>query len=205
MSFVANRSRDSPLNERKKLRKVLTSIAAFMVLSAGIAEDTSKAKGTEGKVPVPPLMNGGIAGLWYREHAFIEKEYGEFELLNYDNVDVEQPRDSLTARSWKLTAMGDFLPGKKIQYAALARIKGRADGTLLVMFEWTDPTDTTRSHGVFYHSFIGKNPLLVRKRQGLADAVDTLEFSCSDLERVCGRAYYREKNNSFSFDVVDKD
>jgi len=187
------------------LRSALVSITALMILSVGFSEDTLKRERTEVKIPVPPFMNGGIAGLWYREHAFIQNEYGEFELLNYGNVDAEQPRDSLTAHSWKLTAMGDFLPGKELQYAALARIKGRADGTLLVMFEWTDPTDTTRPHGVFYHSFIGKNPLLVRKKQGLDNAVDTLEFSCSDLERVCGRAYYREKSNSFAFDVVDKD
>jgi hypothetical protein len=154
---------------------------------------------------IPPLYKGGIAGLWHHDHAFIRREYGEFELLNYENVTFPVSSDSLKRSSWKLVAMGNFL-NDSLQFATLARLKGRNDGLLLIMFEWTDPTDSTRSHGVFHHTFIGKESLLLRTKQSVEPGgLDSLEFSCADLDRVCGRAYYNKDAGAVSLSIVAVD
>ncbi|MBD3315816.1 MAG: hypothetical protein GF344_08525 [Chitinivibrionales bacterium] len=167
-----------------------------------IARNNKKAVGT---VPVPPFHDGGIMSLWYREHKFIQNEFGDFELLNYDNCGFDVEKDSLAADGWKLVALGNFLGEKGVQYATLARVSNQSKGLLLVMFEWVDPADGTKPHGVFYHTFVGQETLLIRTKQAAEGGVDTLEFSCSDMSRICGKAYYNAAADEFSLGVVDKD
>jgi hypothetical protein len=155
------------------------------------------------RVPVPPLQNGGLMSLWYKEHKYVLEEYGEFELLNLGNCGFPVATDKITATSWKLFAMGNFL-NESMQYATLLRTKNHPDGILLVMFQWAQAGDTTRPHGVFYDSFIGKPTLLIRTKQSATeDGLDTLEFSCEDLDRVCGQAYYETSSGSMKLNIVD--
>ncbi len=177
---------------------------APFVLAAILAASplAQKKQSTGGTVPVPPLSKGGIAGLWYREHEFIEKQYGKFDLLNFDKVSYRIASGGLTDTTWQLTAMGNFLKSG-LQYATLARLEGRLDGVLLIMFEWVDPSDTTKPHGVFYHSVLSKDQLLIRTKQG--KGIDTLEFSCADVQRRCGKLYLDEKANQIVMKVEGRD
>ena len=192
-------------------RSLVTLCVCALIIAVTItAQDTTtqqnipeKTTEKKGKVQVPPLSNGGVAALWFREHEFVQDEFGEFELLNYSNAGHSVARDSIKASTWKLVAMGNFLPGKAVQFATLARLKKHEGSVMLIMFEWVPPADTTRKHGVFYHTVIKKESLLLRTRQGLGGTVDTLEFSCDDLERPCGRAYY--DGGEIKLSVIDKD
>jgi len=180
-----------------------SGVCLFLISISIFSSDTTTTKESR-KIPVPPLANGGIAGLWYPEHEYIQKKYGDFELLNFSNAGYDIPKDSNSTKPWKLTALGNFLPGTSVQYAALARLAQHDDGLLLIMFEWVDPTHSPKSHGVFYDSFIGKQSLVIRTRQGFNGGVDTLEFSCTDLDRLCGQAYY-DSTGTFEFNVLDTD
>ncbi len=164
----------------------------------------AKDAGSGSSMRVPPLMNGGIAGLWFREHAYIQQQYGDFELLNLSNVGRQVKTEAGIDSSWKLVAIGNFLDSG-IQYATLAKVKDTPGGTLLIMFEWTDPGDTTRAHGVFYDAFLSKDQLLIRTKQAIEGEIDTLEFSCADMERVCGRCYYHAASGAMKLRMVGKD
>ncbi len=154
-------------------------------------------------IPVPPLQKGGIAGLWYREHEFIQEKYGPFKLLNFDDVSYRIKNDSADDLSWRLVAMGNFLE-RGIQYATLARVENYPDKTLLIMFEWVPPSDTNNSHGVFYHTLLSKDKLLLRTKQSQS-GIDTLEFSCADVQRICGKAYYDIGAKAVRLEIVGKD
>jgi hypothetical protein len=166
-----------------------------------VAQDTSN---PSGRVPVPPLSKGGIASLWYREHEFIQEEYGDFDLLNFDNVAYRIRSGGMTDTTWQLTAIGNFLR-EGLQFATLARLKNRADGVLLIMFEWVDPSDTTRSHGVFYDTFVSKDQLLIRTKQSGVGHLDTLEFSCADAQRRCGKLFFDSALDKMVLRLTDKD
>ena len=101
--------------------------------------------------------------------------------------------------------MGDFLT-KDVSYATLAKVKGNDQGLLLIMFKWHDPAkDTSRTHGIFYRTVIGKDKLLLRTKQCTTGGVDTLEISCGDLQRACGKCYYDTKQGKMVLDIVDKE
>jgi hypothetical protein len=183
-------------------RRCRAAVALFPLLFAPlVAQD---AAGPSGRVPVPPLAKGGIAGLWYREHDFIRAKYGDFELLNFDNVAYRMRSEGMTDTTWQLTAMGNFLR-EGLQFATLARLKNRPDGVLLIMFEWVDPSDTTRSHGVFHDTFLNKPQLLVRAKQSGTGHLDTLEFSCADAQRRCGKLFYDTALDRMVLRPTDKD
>lgn len=155
------------------------------------------------KVQLPPFSHGGIMSLWYDDHKFLMKEYGEFDLLNYKNTDFALSRDSISAYNWKLFVMGNYI-NKDLSYATLARVKNLTDGLLLVMFQWHEPTDTTKKHGVFFQTFIGKKKLLLRTKQSLSGGVDTLELSCGDLKKRCGVCYYDDKQKKMVIKMTGK-
>jgi hypothetical protein len=178
--------------------------AAKLILCAAvittIAEEPQNAK----KINVPPLSNGGIASLWYPEHAFLQKEYGEFELLNYSNTSYRVRKDSITDSTWKLVAIGNFLP-EGLQYATLAKVKAHPDGALLVMFEWKDPADSTKDHGIFYRTYLSKKKVLLRTRQARVGNIDTLEFSCADIKRRCGQCFYDEQTGEMKLALTGQE
>ena len=150
-------------------------------------------------------MGGGLSSLWYHDHKFLKEEYGDFELLNYKNAGFKDSRDSLTAHSWTLFTMGDFLT-KDLSYATLAKVKGSDQGILLIMFKWHDPAkDSSSAHGIFYRTFIGKEKLLLRTKQCTTGGVDTLEISCGDLQRRCGKCYYDSKQGKMVLDIIGKE
>lgn len=154
---------------------------------------------------LPPLINGGIAGLWHNDHSFIEKEYGPFEPLNFSTANQPAQKEKASAGGWALFTMGNFLLGKELQFATLASVKNLPEGTLLIMFEWVDPSNTEKTNGVFHHTFIGKENLLIRTKQAVSGGVDTLEFSCSDLARPCGKAFFDTTSGSIRLSIVDKE
>ncbi len=153
------------------------------------------------QLAVPPLSNGGIAGLWTPEHLFIESQFGPFELLSFENTEHRIKRDSITDKTWQLVAMGNYLR-KGLQFATLARLKDRPDGTLLFFFEWKDAADSANVHGVFYHTFLSKDDLLIRTTQGTGGTMDTLEVSCADIQRVCGKVYYDQELKRMKLHMV---
>ncbi len=173
----------------------------FCMLS--FAEEKQADSKSSMKVPLPPFSNGGILSLWYHDHKFILEEYGEFDLLNYNNVGFDMSRDSLSAYSWKLVAMGDFI-SKEVSYATLARVKKNDKGILLILFQWHDPSDSSKTHGVYYRTFIDKNKLLLRTKQSTTGAVDTLEISCGDLYNRCGKCYFDKEKGQMILDMADK-
>ena len=179
---------------------------AFLIIALlgmpGSTRDTTTKKSTGMQVPLPPLTHGGLTSLWYHDHKFILDEYGEFELLNYKNAGFSFQEDSITAYSWKMLAMGDFLD-KEVSYATLARVKNNDNGILLIMFRWVDPKDST--HGVFYRTFIGKDRLLLRTKQCTTGGVDTLEISCGDLKRRCAKCFYDPKKKEMVLEMTGKD
>lgn len=181
-----------------------TIIPAFMLFLCLFSFAQEKKSSSSMRIPLPPLINGGISSLWYDDHKFIQSEYGEFELLNYKNVGFEISKDSLSAHSWRLLAMGDFIE-KEVSYATLARVKGNDKGILLIFFRWHNPSDSSRTQGVFYRAFIGKDKLLLRTKQSITGGVDTLEFSCGDLIRKCGKCYFNEKQRQMVLEMTDKD
>jgi len=152
---------------------------------------------------VPPLSDGGIASLWANEHEFIKHTYGPFELLSFSNTTHRIKRDTVTDRTWQLVAMGNFL-AEGLQFATLARLKDKPDGTLLIVFEWKDIKDSTRTHGVFYHTYLSKPDLLIRTKQGAGGAFDTLQISCADIQRVCGQCYFDSSGNRMRLEMIDK-
>ncbi|MBD3393783.1 MAG: hypothetical protein GF418_16755 [Chitinivibrionales bacterium] len=176
-------------------------LSLFLIPVSPSAQKDAEASG---KVQVPPLSKGGIASLWYRDHEFMQEEYGPFELLNFDNVDYRIRREGVTDSTWKLTAIGNFLK-EGIQYATLARLKNRPGGVLLIMFEWVAPAETQRPHGVFYHAYLSKPQLLIRTRQSGAGAIDTLEFSCADVQRRCGKLFLDTKSNQIALELTGQD
>jgi hypothetical protein len=183
------------------MRRAFFTLALTATCLAIVAGDLK----STGNVPLPPLSKGGIASLWYREHTFIQEEYGDFKLLDYDNCSFPVEKERVARSTWKLVAMGNFVSEKSVQYATLARVANQPEGVLLIMFEWVDPADTSRPHGVFHHTFVGQESLLIRTKQASEGWVDTLEFSCSDLDRVCGKAYYNTANGAISLAIVDMD
>ncbi|MFP4416192.1 MAG: hypothetical protein ACOC41_07615 [Chitinivibrionales bacterium] len=179
------------------------TVLAFVVLFLVVPIVSETQEKNRSKIPVPPLQKGGIAGLWYREHEFIQEKYGPFELLNFDNVSWRMKKGTGSDMSWRLVAMGNFLPDA-LQYATLARAENHPDNILLIMFEWVPPSDTTRPHGVFYHTLLSKNQLLLRTKQS-ESGIDTLQFSCADVQRVCGQAFYDNVSRSVRLEIVGKD
>ncbi len=186
------------------MRFVSVMLTIFIICLPGTTQEKSQKKSTAMQVPLPPLSHGGLTSLWYHDHKFLLDEYGEFELLNYKTAGFTGPQDSITAYSWKMLAIGDFLE-KSISYATLARVKNNDKGILLIMFRWVDPADSTRAHGVFYRTFIGKDKLLLRVKQCTTGGVDTLEISCSDLKRRCAKCFYDTKKGQMVLETVDKD
>ena len=169
-----------------------------------VAADTPKGGTEKGSLPLPPMRNGGIVDLWEHDHEYIKGQFGQFELLNRDNVSFRMKTEGVADTTWKLAAIGNFLPGS-IQYATLARRKGRDDGVLLLMFRWVSPDDSSSPHGVFYDAVIGKDALLIRTKQGIETPVDTLELSCSDTERLCAKCFFDSTSHQMILRMVDKD
>ncbi len=186
------------------MRFICAVMILLLLCLPTISQKNSEKKSTAMLVPLPPVANGGLSSLWYHDHKFILDEYGKFDLLNYKNAGFKGNTDSLTALSWKMLAMGDFLR-KDVSYATLARVKNRPDGILLIMFQWHDPTDSSRLHGVHYKTFIGKEKLLLRTKQCTTGGVDTLEFSCGDLKRRCGLCYFDGKKGKMVLKITDKE
>jgi hypothetical protein len=185
--------------------RITLALLSLLVLSvSGITQDTSVKKSTDMQVPLPPLSHGGLTSLWYHDHKFILDEYGEFEPLNYKTAGFSKLKDSITAYSWNMLAMGDFLE-KSVSYATLARVKNSDKGILLIMFRWVDPTDPAQAHGVFYRTFIGKDQLLLRTKQCTTGGVDTLEISCGDLTRRCAKCFYDPKKGEMVLEMTDKE
>jgi hypothetical protein len=153
---------------------------------------------------LPPLVDGGVAGLWARDHQYVQDTYGPFELLNFVNTPHRIKRGTMTDKTWQLVAMGNFLPGNDLQFATLAQLKERVGGTLVIMFEWKDPADSAAGHGVFYHTFLRRSDLLIRTKQGAGGLMDTLEISCADLQRACGKCYYDSTASSVVLRMADK-
>jgi hypothetical protein len=174
-------------------------IVCTFVLAARAADPTPASQ----RIPTPPLMNGGLAGLWANDHVYMEETYGEFDLLNLENSTYRIKRDSITDKTWVLFAMGDFLPKQGLQYATLGKLKNKPDGTLLCMFEWSNPDDST-GHGVIYHTFLGRNDLLLRTKQGEGGKNDTLELSCADLQRVCGKCYFDRDKEAMTLEMTNE-
>jgi hypothetical protein len=168
-------------------RALFFIIALFYALS--FSQHSSKDTASATKIPLPPIVDGGLTSLWYNDHKHILDEYGDFELLNYKNAGFKLSSDSLNAYAWRLFVMGDYVE-KELSYATVARLKNSDKGVLLVFFRWFDPTDTTKKHGVFYTTFLAKDKCLLRTKQSLGEGFDTLEISCGDLNRRCGMCYY---------------
>jgi len=181
-------------------------IAALVIVAMTAHDITGEQEKTTKKgsgVKVPPLSDGGVASLWANEHEFVKHKYGPFELLNFGNTAYRIKRDTVTDKTWQLVAMGNFLP-EGLQFATLARLKNKPDGTLLIVFEWNEAKDSSRTHGVFYHSYLSKPDLLIRTKQGAGGAFDTLQISCADIQRVCGKCYYDSSASRIQLKMVDK-
>ncbi len=190
-----------------RLFKALLCVGLALLCSIAVAQETESKKATPKKIkkiPLPPVIDGGLSSLWYHDHIFIKEEYGDFELLNYKNSGFNARQDSLSAESWKLLAIGDFLT-KEVSYATLAKVKNNDKGILLFFFKWHDPADSSRAHGVFYRTFIGREKLLLRTIQCTTGGVDTLEISCGDLKRRCGKCYYDTKQSKMVLEITDSD
>lgn len=173
------------------------ALLAVFLFAATIARGESSAK-----LPLPPFSNGGIRGLWAQDHEYIQKKFGTFELLDYSDFEYRVRREGMTDTTWKLVAMGNFLP-KGIQFATLARLQNRSDGLLLIMFDWLTLEEAKQSTGVFYTSFLSKEKLLLRTKQTTVDSgTDTLLVSCGDTESLCGKAYFDSKSNQVVYRVV---
>ena len=185
------------------MRKIIL-LLVVLVYSVGFSQEKTKKPSTAMKVPLPPVVTGGLTSLWYHDHKFLLDEYGEFELLNYKNAGFKTSRDSLSAYSWDPFVMGDFVE-KEISYATIARIKNNDKGLLLLFFRWIEPSDSTRTHGIFYRTFIGKDKLLLRTKQCTTGGVDTLEISCGDLRQVCGKCYFDNKKAEMVLEMVGKE
>ena len=169
-------------------------LIVLCVLAVGLLDDSAvrgdeTTKSRRSGMKVPPLSKGGIAGLWVPAHEFIHEHYGPFELLNFDNAPDRIVEDSLVDTRWKLVAMGNFLD-RRLQFATLARVKNQSSGTLLIMFEWPERADSTAPHGVFHHELLAKDKLLLRTKQSKDGGLDTLVFSCADIQRPCGKCFY---------------
>jgi hypothetical protein len=159
---------------------------------------TACAGAQNAKIPPAPIAHGGLVTLSEPDRAALQKEYGEFELLDFRNARLDQSRDSITAHGWGLAVKGKFRHSGKVEYAALARVKSQPDGVLLIMLDGRVPADST---GLFYHSYIGL-PLLLRTRAGANGAVDTLEFACAKLNQSCGRAYVDATDGTVRWGIV---
>ena len=168
--------------------KALVFITA-LVYALGFSQAASKDTTSAPRLELPPVVNGGLMGLWYHDHTYILDTYGEFELLNYKNAGFKVTSDSLNAYAWKLFVMGDYVE-KELSYATVARLKKNDKGLLLIFFRWFDPADTTKKHGVFYTTLLAKDKCLLRTKQSLGEGFDTLEISCGDLKQRCGKCYY---------------
>jgi hypothetical protein len=183
-------------------------LAILFVLLTAVAAATAQDKATEAKpkkqLMLPPMYKGGIAGLWEKEHLFVKSQFGEFELLNFDNTTHRIKVDTMTDKTWQLVAMGNYLE-KGLQFATLARVKDKPEGMLLIMFEWKEPAEGSDAHGVFYHQFVGKQDLLLRTKQGGGGKLDTLELSCTDVQRVCGKCYYNTDKGRVELQTIDTD
>ncbi len=180
-------------------------VSLFLLSSSVFAQEKTKKSTSKQIIPLPPVMSGGLSSLWYHDHKFVKEEYGDFELLNYKNSGFKTSQDSLKAKSWTLFAMGDFLT-KEVSYATLAKVKGNDQGLLLIMFKWHDPAkDSSSAHGIFYRTFIGKDKLLLRTKQCTTGGVDTLEISCGDLQRGCGKCYYDTKKGKVVLEITEKE
>lgn len=182
------------------MHKTLLVLCTVLLAAPLYAQDAPKKKLT-----LPPMFKGGLAGFHPKEHHFIESQYGDYEPLSFENTTHRIKRDSVTDKTWQLVAMGNFKKEKGLQFASLAKVKEKPGGTLLLMFEWNDPTDSTKAHGIFFHSYLSKTDLLIRTKQGPDGALDTLELSCADVNRVCGKCYFDTEKNRVVLKMVDKD
>lgn len=184
--------------KRKKSPEILVGLFCLSALITTAASAGSK------PIMVPPVGNGGLLGLWEPEHKFIDATYGPFELLNFRNAPYATKPDTLSPASWQLMSMGNYLESG-LQFATLARLKNRPNGTLLILFKWKDPADTTSPHGVFYHTFLSNTALVIRTKQSSTGVLDTLEFSCADTKRACGKCWYVPGTGTMQLEMTDKD
>ena len=184
--------------------RTIIFLSVVLIYSVGFCQEETKKPSTSMKVPLPPVIAGGLTSLWYHDHKFLLDEYGEFELLNYKNAGFKTSRDSLSAYSWEPFVIGDFVE-KEISYATIARIKNSDKGLLLLFFRWIEPSDSTRTHGIFYRTFIGKDKLLLRTKQCTTGGVDTLEISCGDLKQICGKCYFDNKKAEMVLEMGSKE
>jgi hypothetical protein len=185
------------------MRKIVL-LFVVLVYSVGFSQEEKKKPSTAMKVPLPPVVAGGLTSLWYHDHKFLLDEYGEFELLNYKNAGFKSSRDSITAYSWEPFVLGDFVE-KEVSYATIARIKNSDKGLLLLFFRWIEPSDSTQTNGIFYRTFIAKDKLLLRTKQCTTGGVDTLEISCGDLKERCGKCYFDNKKAEMVLEMVSKE
>ncbi len=185
------------------MRTVLFTTLLLLGYAVSFTEEKKKSP-SPNKIPLPPLSQGGLLSLWYHDHKFIQKEYGDFELMNYKNSGFKTKQDSLTANSWKLLAIGDFLT-KELSYATLARVKNKDRGLLLIFFKWHDPSiDSSRTHGIFYRTYLSSDKVLLRTKQCTTGGVDTLEIACDDLKQKSGKCYYDSSKGVMVLKMTDK-
>jgi hypothetical protein len=172
------------------MRHYLVITLLFLILSINITAQEKQNPTIPSKpVPLPPLSHGGLMGLWYHDHVFVAKEFGEFELLNFKNLGYMFDRELVTKNSWKLFVLGNFID-KGISYATLARLKNRSTGYLLLFFKWPDSKDTTQTHGVFHTVFLNQEKSLLRTVQSTSGDLDTLEVACPGLDSCCIKFFY---------------
>ena len=183
--------------------RAIILLLVVIIYSMSYSQEETKKPSTSMKVPLPPVVDGGLTSLWYHDHKFLLDEYGEFELLNYKNAGFETSRDSLSASSWMPFVIGDFVE-KEVSYATLARVKNNDKGLLLIFFRWIEPSDSSLTNGVFYRTFIEKDKLLLRAKQCTTGGVDTLEISCGDLKHGCGKCYFDNKKAEMVLEMTGK-
>jgi hypothetical protein len=176
-------------------------LAVFVI--AALCSDDSNEQKTD-PLPLPVFSNGGIVSLLSPAHRSIENKYGNFELLNYKNISYAPQKNNWTDTSWKLVALGNYL-GKGIQYATIARLDSPKDRSLLILFSWPETKSDMKKHNVFYTAVLSKNRVLIRTKQSAGKGIDTLEFSCADTERLCGKCFYDKTEAQIKLQITDSD
>jgi hypothetical protein len=146
--------------------------------------------------PAPQPAPHGCAGLSQIDCAFVKGQYGDIDLLSDETAGFG------LLPGWTLAIAGHFLPDTGMQVAAIARPAHAVAGLVLIMVAKTNPADTSRKPGVFFHSPLGVERILMRKRIGFGDSVDTLEFTCDEKGEVCGRAYWDSTEKDVRLAIV---
>jgi hypothetical protein len=162
------------------------------VIATGIFAGTSK---NNASLPLKPTDNG-CAGLSVSDCAFVKQQYGAFELL--DDATVEFP----LLPGWAVRAFGRFLPDAGMQFAMIVRPMDAPAGMVLIMVAKSEPADSATKHGVFFHSPLGVERILMRTKIARETGVDTLEFACDEKGEVCGKAYWDSTVNDVRLGLV---